>query len=71
MLTVKNFIVHWLLSKFKTILVNLIAMYFGLCNWWALVGKSWGRVNNYPKLLPFYSNFDQVATNPALSKQFS
>ncbi|KAG5237408.1 cytosolic endo-beta-N-acetylglucosaminidase [Salix suchowensis] len=27
--------------------------------WWELVAKSWGRVNNYPKLLPFYSNFDQ------------
>uniref|UniRef100_A0A2P2KK58 mannosyl-glycoprotein endo-beta-N-acetylglucosaminidase n=1 Tax=Rhizophora mucronata TaxID=61149 RepID=A0A2P2KK58_RHIMU len=28
-------------------------------HWWALVEKSWGRVNNYPKILPFYSSFDQ------------
>ncbi|XP_022745768.1 cytosolic endo-beta-N-acetylglucosaminidase 1-like isoform X2 [Durio zibethinus] len=27
--------------------------------WWALVEKSWGIVQNYPKVLPFYSNFDQ------------
>ncbi|XWS65802.1 hypothetical protein CRYUN_Cryun05aG0144700 [Craigia yunnanensis] len=27
--------------------------------WWALVEKSWGIVKNYPKVLPFYSNFDQ------------
>ncbi|OMO50045.1 hypothetical protein CCACVL1_30680 [Corchorus capsularis] len=27
--------------------------------WWSLVEKSWGIVQNYPKVLPFYSNFDQ------------
>ncbi|XVF84068.1 hypothetical protein PTKIN_Ptkin16aG0545000 [Pterospermum kingtungense] len=27
--------------------------------WWALVEKSWGVVQHYPKVLPFYSNFDQ------------
>ncbi|KAF5199306.1 Cytosolic endo-beta-n-acetylglucosaminidase [Thalictrum thalictroides] len=27
--------------------------------WWGLVEKSWGILNYYPKLLPFYSNFDQ------------
>ncbi|XVE69478.1 hypothetical protein DITRI_Ditri09bG0155400 [Diplodiscus trichospermus] len=27
--------------------------------WWALVEKSWGIVQKYPKVLPFYSNFDQ------------
>ncbi|KAF8397213.1 hypothetical protein HHK36_016121 [Tetracentron sinense] len=27
--------------------------------WWGLVEKSWGIVQNYPKVLPFYSNFDQ------------
>ncbi|CAA3013531.1 cytosolic endo-beta-N-acetylglucosaminidase 1 [Olea europaea subsp. europaea] len=27
--------------------------------WWGLVEKSWGVVQNYPKMLPFYSNFDQ------------
>ncbi|KAI3470921.1 hypothetical protein Pfo_027584 [Paulownia fortunei] len=27
--------------------------------WWGLVEKSWGTVQNYPKVLPFYSNFDQ------------
>ncbi|XP_059666790.1 cytosolic endo-beta-N-acetylglucosaminidase 1-like [Cornus florida] len=28
-------------------------------HWWALVEKSWGILQNYPKVLPFYSNFDQ------------
>lgn len=44
--------------------------------WWGLVEKSWGLSQNYPKSLPFYSNFDQghgyhifidgrqVSTNP-------
>ncbi|KAI8030212.1 Cytosolic endo-beta-N-acetylglucosaminidase 1 [Camellia lanceoleosa] len=27
--------------------------------WWALIEKSWGIVQNYPQVLPFYSNFDQ------------
>ncbi|KAL2558258.1 Cytosolic endo-beta-N-acetylglucosaminidase 1 [Forsythia ovata] len=27
--------------------------------WWGLVEKSWGVVQNYPKILPFYSNFNQ------------
>ncbi|KAG2723976.1 hypothetical protein I3760_02G196100 [Carya illinoinensis] len=27
--------------------------------WWALVAKSWGILQNYPKKLPFYTNFDQ------------
>ncbi|KAI9156743.1 hypothetical protein LWI28_011490 [Acer negundo] len=27
--------------------------------WWSLVEKSWGISRNYPKVLPFYSNFDQ------------
>ncbi|XP_077213000.1 cytosolic endo-beta-N-acetylglucosaminidase 1-like [Tasmannia lanceolata] len=27
--------------------------------WWGLVEKSWGILQNYPKILPFYSNFDQ------------
>ncbi|KAL3652262.1 hypothetical protein CASFOL_001943 [Castilleja foliolosa] len=27
--------------------------------WWALVEKSWGILQKYPKALPFYSNFDQ------------
>ncbi|XP_010921546.1 cytosolic endo-beta-N-acetylglucosaminidase 1 [Elaeis guineensis] len=27
--------------------------------WWGLVDQSWGRLQSYPKLLPFYSNFDQ------------
>ncbi|KAK6145566.1 hypothetical protein DH2020_022386 [Rehmannia glutinosa] len=27
--------------------------------WWGLVEKSWGTVQRYPKVLPFYSNFDQ------------
>ncbi|XP_059666789.1 cytosolic endo-beta-N-acetylglucosaminidase 1-like [Cornus florida] len=28
-------------------------------HWWALVEQSWGILQNYPKVLPFYSNFDQ------------
>ncbi|XP_002520781.3 cytosolic endo-beta-N-acetylglucosaminidase 1 [Ricinus communis] len=27
--------------------------------WWTLVEQSWGIMKNYPKILPFYSNFDQ------------
>lgn len=27
--------------------------------WWSLVEKSWGIVQKYPQVLPFYSNFDQ------------
>ncbi|KAF6144832.1 hypothetical protein GIB67_038931 [Kingdonia uniflora] len=27
--------------------------------WWGLVEKSWGILQHYPKVLPFYSNFDQ------------
>ncbi|KAJ8484629.1 hypothetical protein OPV22_017114 [Ensete ventricosum] len=27
--------------------------------WWGLVEQSWGILQNYPKVLPFYSNFDQ------------
>lgn len=27
--------------------------------WWSLVQQSWGILQSYPKLLPFYSNFDQ------------
>ncbi|KAI3799929.1 hypothetical protein L1987_35235 [Smallanthus sonchifolius] len=27
--------------------------------WWNLVEKSWGISQSYPKVLPFYSNFDQ------------
>ncbi|XAR71899.1 Mannosyl-glycoprotein endo-beta-N-acetylglucosaminidase [Bertholletia excelsa] len=27
--------------------------------WWSLVEKSWGMSQNYPQVLPFYSNFDQ------------
>ncbi|KAG8380891.1 hypothetical protein BUALT_Bualt06G0063800 [Buddleja alternifolia] len=27
--------------------------------WWGLVEESWGTVQNYPIVLPFYSNFDQ------------
>ncbi|KAL5708362.1 mannosyl-glycoprotein endo-beta-N-acetylglucosaminidase [Ranunculus cassubicifolius] len=27
--------------------------------WWGLIEKSWGVHRYYPKLLPFYSNFDQ------------
>ncbi|CAL9187816.1 unnamed protein product [Musa hybrid cultivar] len=27
--------------------------------WWGLVEQSWGILRNYPKVLPFYSNFDQ------------
>ncbi|XP_072959807.1 cytosolic endo-beta-N-acetylglucosaminidase 1 [Typha angustifolia] len=27
--------------------------------WWGLVEQSWGILQSYPKLLPFYSNFDQ------------
>ncbi|KAI3519722.1 hypothetical protein L1887_08937 [Cichorium endivia] len=27
--------------------------------WWNLVEKSWGITRSYPKLLPFYSNFDR------------
>ncbi|KAL6533077.1 Cytosolic endo-beta-N-acetylglucosaminidase 1 [Orobanche minor] len=27
--------------------------------WWGLVEQSWGTVQNYPKALPFYSDFDQ------------
>ncbi|KAA8539540.1 hypothetical protein F0562_026232 [Nyssa sinensis] len=27
--------------------------------WWALVEKSWGILQNFPRVLPFYSNFDQ------------
>ncbi|KAJ4841410.1 hypothetical protein Tsubulata_051285, partial [Turnera subulata] len=27
--------------------------------WWAHIEKSWGRVNDNLRLLPFYSNFDQ------------
>ncbi|KAL6131655.1 hypothetical protein ACLB2K_070029 [Fragaria x ananassa] len=28
-------------------------------HWWTLVEKSWGITQNYPIVLPFYSNFDQ------------
>ncbi|PKA56180.1 mannosyl-glycoprotein endo-beta-N-acetylglucosaminidase [Apostasia shenzhenica] len=27
--------------------------------WWGLVEESWGVLQNYPRVLPFYSNFDQ------------
>ncbi|KAJ7963921.1 Cytosolic endo-beta-N-acetylglucosaminidase [Quillaja saponaria] len=27
--------------------------------WWSLVDKSWGILQNHPKVLPFYTNFDQ------------
>ncbi|KAG5558046.1 hypothetical protein RHGRI_008075 [Rhododendron griersonianum] len=27
--------------------------------WWSLVEKSWGIMQSYPLVLPFYSNFDQ------------
>ncbi|KAJ9539798.1 hypothetical protein OSB04_026304 [Centaurea solstitialis] len=27
--------------------------------WWSLVEKSWGIMRSYPKVLPFYSNFDR------------
>uniref|UniRef100_A0A2P2PM11 mannosyl-glycoprotein endo-beta-N-acetylglucosaminidase n=1 Tax=Rhizophora mucronata TaxID=61149 RepID=A0A2P2PM11_RHIMU len=27
--------------------------------WWSLVEKSWGILKRYPKMLPFFSNFDQ------------
>ncbi|PSS33281.1 Cytosolic endo-beta-N-acetylglucosaminidase [Actinidia chinensis var. chinensis] len=27
--------------------------------WWSLVEKSWGVLQNYPQVLPFYSSFDQ------------
>ncbi|KAL4576108.1 hypothetical protein LXL04_012197 [Taraxacum kok-saghyz] len=27
--------------------------------WWSLVEKSWGITRSYPKVLPFYSNFDR------------
>ncbi|KAI0531172.1 hypothetical protein KFK09_000725 [Dendrobium nobile] len=27
--------------------------------WWCLVEKSWGVLQRYPNILPFYSNFDQ------------
>ncbi|CAA7392864.1 unnamed protein product [Spirodela intermedia] len=27
--------------------------------WWELVEKSWGTMRNYPRSLPFYSDFDQ------------
>ncbi|XP_010257045.1 PREDICTED: cytosolic endo-beta-N-acetylglucosaminidase 1-like [Nelumbo nucifera] len=27
--------------------------------WWGLIEKSWGILKYYPKVLPFYSNFDQ------------
>ncbi|GMH04183.1 hypothetical protein Nepgr_006022 [Nepenthes gracilis] len=27
--------------------------------WWDLVEKSWGIMQNYPRSIPFYSNFDQ------------
>ncbi|OEL25010.1 Cytosolic endo-beta-N-acetylglucosaminidase 2 [Dichanthelium oligosanthes] len=30
-----------------------------LCSWWGLVEESWGILGSYPKLLPFYSDFDQ------------
>ncbi|KAM5556757.1 cytosolic endo-beta-N-acetylglucosaminidase 1 [Rosa sericea] len=28
-------------------------------HWWDIVEKSWGITQNYPTVLPFYSNFDQ------------
>ncbi|KAL5568833.1 hypothetical protein UlMin_025408 [Ulmus minor] len=28
-------------------------------HWWALLEKSWGISQHYPRVLPFYSNFDQ------------
>lgn len=31
--------------------------------WWGLVEKSWNISQNYPRELPFYSNFDQVSTS--------
>jgi hypothetical protein len=30
------------------------------CSWWALVEKSCGVLQSYPKQLPFYTDFDQV-----------
>ncbi|KAL9230224.1 hypothetical protein vseg_005604 [Gypsophila vaccaria] len=27
--------------------------------WWSLIEKSWGVMRNYPKAIPFYSDFDQ------------
>jgi mannosyl-glycoprotein endo-beta-N-acetylglucosaminidase len=31
--------------------------------WWSLVEKSWGIVQTYPQVLPFYSDFNQVKSN--------
>lgn len=39
---------------------ELMVRHVSICRWWALVEKSWGVSQNYPKSLPFYSNFDQV-----------
>lgn len=41
---------------------NFIIVYYGFCSWWSLIEKSWGIQQKYPRVLPFYSNFDQVAT---------
>ncbi|MQM01842.1 hypothetical protein Taro_034600 [Colocasia esculenta] len=40
--------------------------------WWGLVEKSWGIFQNYPKALPFYSNFDQVNSlnNSSICNEF-
>ncbi|CAN6856026.1 unnamed protein product [Brassica oleracea] len=32
--------------------------------WWSLVEKSWGIVQTYPQILPFYSDFNQLSDAP-------
>ncbi|KAH0904914.1 LOW QUALITY PROTEIN: hypothetical protein HID58_044417 [Brassica napus] len=34
------------------------------CLWWSLVEKSWGIVQTYPQILPFYSDFNQLSDAP-------
>ena len=40
--------------------VILLSLMRFLCRWWSLVEKSWGIVQTYPQVLPFYSDFNQV-----------
>lgn len=41
-------------------MLNILSLICILFSWWSLVEKSWGIVQTYPQVLPFYSDFNQV-----------
>lgn len=41
-------------------MLNILSLICILFSWWSLVEKSWGIVQTYPLVVPFYSDFNQV-----------